>query len=300
MKKEKELNKEIKITSWGKWENPRINMLNSIVKDKRIIINDKQTGLPILNLDKKKEVINHVLLTTVNTAISKASKAYTTANIERWKINKTEKKAMLTEIYNYSLTMILPTLSTEMDVNKKLLKPHVQHCILEAKTINKSLLDSLIHIGDRSLSNKVALAEEKYGPEFVKKFGKNLLRELLVNDPELINFSAKDIIKFIRNNFMNSPQTRSILLKHADYIKEVAIRNVTLGSLTKKFKEMTGMTMEEYKKNFEIIAKAEQAKKKMHKNLLSKGGIFLAKINKYTSNTTIENDLNTNTPINSV
>ncbi|WED44058.1 hypothetical protein [Legionella cardiaca] len=221
---------KFKVSTFGKWEELRLTLVASLLKDKQItaVINES--------------AIHTALLDPVNSAMVESAMIHVKKRSQE--TSPPAMRELTIESYHLSLTVMLEHLASALSISENLLAPYVEKFIQDAKASIPDIIDDMMKIGAVSVKAKAEGIEQLYGSDFKDKF-KELAKQLPFEDEELINMARQKIEDLIRTK--NFGANEKMVLEHFTYINEIAQQMSATADFKEQFKKETGKSMTDYK-----------------------------------------------------
>ncbi|MFA5960465.1 MAG: hypothetical protein WC785_08100 [Tatlockia sp.] len=225
--------KGYQLTSWGKWENIRKELQQSLLSDASLKLNEQS--------------LEQLLLTEVVTNLINAASIYTLNNIQKWKESP---KELLIESSQESMDAILDTLDQKLGLTPQQIGTHLFPFFAKAEEITLLLIDHTIFVGSINYQTKNKLFTQHYGEDFKNKYP-DLVERIILNDPQIINEAKQEVFSAIEQRVAKSEvEVADLLKQNLIYLNEIAMqKNDNVSGFEKKFNEVTGKSMHDYKKD---------------------------------------------------
>ncbi|PWY54774.1 hypothetical protein DGG96_15455 [Legionella qingyii] len=223
----------MKLSTYGMWENPRLDLVNALFKD--------------LELNCSMEQIDKALLEPVITKIIDTSYSYQQKlQIEQPQLSLKEKTLAT---YKVALSTMLSTLAESLDRPEELLHSYVEKFISESLALSNQNIDYLMQLATISRQIKINGVTELYGDNFSMSYP-ILAQTLPFNDVQLIEKATKAVTEAIHKDCPT--EIYPIMAEHIKYMNEITAQKLADPQFAEKFKSETGMTMEEFKSQIRL------------------------------------------------
>lgn len=218
----------MKLSTYGMWETPRLNLVYALFTD--------------LKLNCSMEQIEKALLGPVITKIIDTSYShYQQQLIEQPQFDLKEKTLAT---YKVALFTMLATLAESLDRSEDLLHAYVEKFITESLDLSHQNIDYLMQLAAISRQAKINSVSELYGDEFSTAYP-SLAQAIPFNDAQLIEQATNALKEEIQKDCPED--IYPIMLEHIIYMQEISVQKKTDPAFAEKFKNETGMTMDEFK-----------------------------------------------------
>ncbi len=218
----------MELSTYGMWEQERENLAKALSED--------------VNVNCSMEQINKALFGPVITVIVDTSfkfhqqlTLYSSTLDLRGRMLLTYKEGLLTT---------LATLARSLNRSEELLQPHTNQFIFECLKVSKTLVDYLSSLAKASQLTKTITVAQLYGADFSTQYPE-LARKLFFNDKQVIEQATKAVTKEINGGCPVNIRPR--MAEHIKYMNEITAQKWVSPEFEQQFKQITGMTMDEYK-----------------------------------------------------
>lgn len=223
----------MKLSTYGMWENPRLDLVDALVKD--------------LKLDCSKEQIDKALLGPVITEIIDTSYSYQKMLQEKQPELSLKEKTLAT--YNVALSTMLSTLAKSLNRSETLLHSYVEKFISASLALSNQNIDYLMQLATISRQIKINGVRELYGNNFSASYP-SLAQALPLEDLQLIEKATNAVREAIQQDC--PAEIYPIMAKHITYMEEISKQKIAAQKFSEEFKRETGMTMDEFKSQIQL------------------------------------------------
>lgn len=168
---------KFKVSTFGKWERQRQELVKSLLSDKDIAPKVSE------------QTIHEALLCEVNTSMFEVAFDFVKKQSETMPpqaMSPQVMKELTIESYRLSLTVVLNSLAKKLDLPPSLLKPHVDKFSESANEQIPLIIEDVLKIGTVSIKTKNEAIDKLYGSDF-KKIIPAYLHNYLMRTKKLLN-----------------------------------------------------------------------------------------------------------------
>lgn len=220
----------MKVSTYGIWENARLELVRNLVK------------LKLDELKDREQELNALLLDDVITALMEKAYACQDDIAKNHPDLSLKEKVLLT--HQQSLMAVLPCLSSKLNISAEKIQREVELFCESAYQFSETHVDYLLRLAQVSGSAKNEIIDELYGSSFRNQHAA-LARRLQFNDAEVLRKATEAV----RQDILHScpGELQKIMQEHCIYMQEVASQKEPNSTFCADFLAEMHQTMEDFK-----------------------------------------------------